>query len=295
MWRHHWPTMRKSFPASRLFVWLAAACGIASAASAGQASFASPADAACALLEAIDAGDYPVFLSIAGDRMAAFWGADDTECPPTRMRFADAARDHGFTARLVSPVKAILSAPGAPGLFPAPLVKTDSGWQFDAEAGASVFKEQRVVANETAVIELCRRLREAEFEWSDRAHGGTAYAQKIRSARGQHDGLFWDGDEDEESPLGPVFVAAAYSEREPGSELHPLFGYYYRILIPAGGGFAFLAWPAEYGASGVRSFLITQSGQVYRRDLGRDSAGFAARLNGVPSQSGWTPVNTSKD
>ncbi|MEO8597494.1 MAG: DUF2950 family protein [Candidatus Solibacter sp.] len=293
----------RAFPACRWFVWGVAAASIASAAPSTQAAFASPKDAASALFAAIESGDYPVFLSIAGDRMAAFWNAGDgSRGALQRMRFADAARDHGFTTRPVSAVKVTLYVPGMPDGFPAPLIKTGSGWQFDAEAGATIFKAQRIGSNEAAVVELGRRLREAEATWSARAQGGAGYTQKIRSTDGQHDGLYWaggEGEDQEESPLGPVFAAAAYSEREPTAEPtaepRPLFGYYIRILAPTRAAFAFIAWPAEYGATGARSFLITQEGDVYRRDLGRDSARFASKLTGIPSLKGWTRVPTSKD
>jgi len=288
--------MRKAIPICLLLLSLATASPTGATDRGTQAAFASPGDAACALLEAIAGNDYAVFLSVAGDRMAAFWnGEDAVRGALNRLRFADAARDHGFATHSVSPDKVMLYVPGVADLFPAPLVKNDSGWQFDAEAGATILKAQRVVSNEAAVIELCSRLREAEFTQFDGPNGGTAYTQKVRSTSGQHDGLFWNGDDDEESPLGPVFAAAAYSEQEPGAETRPWFGYYFRILAPNGSTFAFIAWPAEYGTTGARSFLITQSGDVYRRDLGRGSARFVSRLTRIPSLRGWTRLVAAKD
>ena len=133
----------------------------------------------------------------------------------------------------------------------------------------------------------------AEFMYRENSPDGTAvFAKSIRSTPGRRNGLFWTGGEGDESPLGPVFARAAYMERHPGEQPQPLFGYYFRILSgrAAHGDFAFLAWPAEYRVSGVRSFLITESGDTYQHDFGPDAAQIAQAATLAAPGSGWKPA-----
>ena len=132
--------------------------------------------------------------------------------------------------------------------FPAPLVKTAAGWRFDGEAGAKELAARRIRRNETAAIELCQRFLKAEYAYSGKS-ASRSFAAKIRSTPGRHDGLFWQAaGEEDESPIGPPFAAAAFAERKPGDGTRPLFGYYFKILSAQGAnaaGFALVAWPAE--------------------------------------------------
>jgi hypothetical protein len=190
--------------------------------------------------------------------------------------------------------------------FPAPLMKTEAGWRFDGEEGSSELAIRRIRRNEIAAVELCRRFREAEFEFrgSDR-DGPPAFAQKIRSTPGQHDGLVWFHDEVDESPLGPPFAAAEFSERRLSGQMQPLFGYYFKILVaqgpaaPGGAldyrvngrlsrGFALIAWPARYGVDGLRSFLINHFGDVYQKDLGAGTGGLAPAVAAFNPDPSWT-------
>ena len=297
----------------RSFVWLAALSSLVSGANGAQATFPSPEEAASALLTAVAAGNYPLFLSIAGTEMAGFWSTDDpVRDAIERDRFLDAARTRGLRIDPGAPGQRVLYVGGIAQQFPAPLIQTDCGWRFDGAAGAAELTTRRIRRNEAAVVELCRRLREAEFTYSERAYDGTAgFAQKINSTPGEHDGLFWLGNEDEESPLGPVFAAAAYTEQQPGVALRPLFGYYFRILsarspgVPGDApdhrltrqlreGFAFIAWPADYGVGGLRSYLITYSGEIYQRDLGVTGSRFAENVSSPHPDRGWKRIDTGR-
>lgn len=272
---------------------LAALLAIASAASGRQATFESEEEAARALVGAIEARDGRLFLTVAGPQMAVFWATDNPiRDSIERDRLVDAAHAGGVKITGEVERKSLyFGAIAEP--FPAPLVRAGSGWRFDGEAGSAEVTARRIRSNETAVVELCHRLREAEFRYFQRGPRRTqAFAEKIRSAPGQQDGLFWAGQEGEESPLGPVF-AAADGEQPDSEELRPLFGYYFRLLSDpnakrAAAHFAFIAWPADYAVGGVHSFLITQSGRLFQRDLGPDGARVVATITGVHPEGNWT-------
>jgi hypothetical protein len=229
--------------------------------------------------------------------MAGFWGTNEPMRDALeRARLVDAARAHGFRTEGSAPDRRMLYIGGIPEPFPAPLVKTESGWRFDGEAGFRELSARRILSDEATVVELCWRFREAQFLYRKNAPAGKpVFADKIRSAPGQRDGLFWVDGEDGESPLGPVFAAAAFVERQPGLESRPLFGYYFRMLPGRNGAgvrghFAFIAWPAEYGIGGIRSFLITQSGDIYQRDLGPDGYRVAEAVMEIRPDRGWSRV-----
>lgn len=275
-------------------VFLVFLTAVTSAGTGSQTTFGSPDEAASALLAAVRSGDYPLFLSIAGPQMAGFWSTGDPERDAMeRDRLLDAAGKSAIH-RVANSNQSIvyLGDPARP--FPAPLVFTDSGWRFDGEAGLAALTVRRILQNEIAVVEQCRRFREAEFTYLGMPRGGTpAFAERIRSTPGRRNGLFWSKNgKDDESPLGPAFAAAAAAERHPGEQPRPLFGYYFKILTAQGPaatggtldyhtkgrlhkGFALIAWPAEYGVDGVQTFLMNHFGDVYQKDLGPDTARLA--------------------
>ena len=285
-------------------VWCAASIG-------SQATFASPDEAANALLAALESDDYPSFLAVAGRQMAGFWSTGDPERDAwDRSSFVDAARKNGIRADAEVADRRMLYAGRIEHPFPAPLVKTDAGWQFDDEAGSKELVSQRIRRNEIAVIELCQRFREAEYAYFAMAlEGVSAFAPRIRSTPGRHDGLFWaDGGEEDQSPMGPPFAAAAFGERQAADGTRPLFGYYFKILSAqgpdaAGGaldyhtngrlrkGFALIAWPAEYGVDGTQSFLINHFADIYQRDLGADTSRIAENLTVFNPDRNWRRFN----
>ena len=288
---------------SVVFVFLAVVTG---AGTGSQTTFGSPDEAASALLAAVRSGNYRLFLSIAGPQMAGFWSTGDPERDAMeRDRLLDAAGKSALKRIANSNQRLVyVGDPARP--FPAPLVLTDSGWRFDGEAGLAALTARRILQNEIAIVEQCRRFREAEFTYLGMASDDTpAFADRIRSTPGRRDGLFWSekGKEDE-SPLGPAFAAAAAAERHPGEQPRPLFGYYFKVLTAQGlaatggtldyrtkgrlrKGFAMIAWPAEYRVEGVRTFLINHFGDVYQKDLGPDTARLAEGMNVFNPDPTW--------
>jgi len=208
-----------------------------------------------------------------------------------------------------------LGADGWP--FPIPLVKqTDGRWFFDTLAGKEEILNRRIGRNEIGAIRVCRAYVDAQREYAGEDRNGDGvleYAQHLRSSPGKHDGLYWPMREgDALSPLGPL-VAQAHGEgyrretrilTEPQSPYH---GYFFKILTRQGkhtpigkynylinghmiGGFAFVAWPDEWGNSGVMTFIVNQQGKVYQKNLGPKSAAIASAMTAYDPDDTWSLV-----
>jgi hypothetical protein len=193
--------------------------------------------------------------------------------------------------------------------FPFPLVKGSQGWTFDAEAGAEEIVNRRIGENELFAIRFCLAYGDAQQEYAEADRDGDGlveYAQKFRSSEGQRDGLFWPAKDGEPlSPLGPLAAQAkaeGYSAQEGGPV--PYHGYFYRILAGQGpdavsgaydyvvngnmiGGYALLAYPARWGASGVMAFVCNHDGVVYQKDLGEQTAAIAAATTLYNPDASW--------
>ena len=186
--------------------------------------------------------------------------------------------------------------------LPIPLVQAESGWRFDPAAGSDEILTRRIGRNERAAIMTSLAYLDAQRDF--RALTGH-YAQRLISTPGQHDGLYWPTAEGEaESPLGPLAAAMPKVGSISKDGYH---GYHFRILSAQGPhakggaldyvengaltrGYALVAWPAEYGKTGVMSFIVNQEGQVYQKDLGRDSSRKAAALRSFDPDPSWQPV-----
>jgi len=274
-----------------------AAAVLAAGQTRAQEIFASPADAASALVRAVQTNNHLRFLSITGQEIDRLLGTGDPE--------RDAAERENFIQ--LTPTSRFETVAGEPHVlflylendeepFPAPLVQTGSGWSFDGSFGLARATRRRISRNELAVIELCHRYLDAQMEYSTTDHGGgrPTFARRIRSTPGMQDGLYWpiEGGEGE-SLMGPLFAAAAFAEQQTGVQPIPYFGYYFKVLAAddaESGGFALLAWPAEYGVSGLKSFLINHLDQVFQKDLGVDSALSASRMTALQRDDGWSRI-----
>ncbi len=199
--------------------------------------------------------------------------------------------------------------------LPIPLVKYANGWRFDTVKGKLEITKRRIGNNELAAIQVCLEIVDAEHEYSashlDR-DGVPVYATLINSNPGKHDGLYWPTQANESpSPLG-AYLAAASDEF--GSTIHKhhnsFHGYHYRILTkgedsPAGnkdylikgkmiGGFAVIAYPARYGETGVKSFLVSHNGLVYEKDLGQNTPELAAVITSYNPTADWAKLDQKK-
>ena len=169
---------------------------------------------------------------------------------------------------------------------------------------------RRIGRNELSTITVCNTFVEAQKEYARKPHDGRpagAYAQRFASTPGKQDGLFWKTEESEEpSPLGELAAqAAAEGYKRSGGGPVPFHGYYFRMLTAQGkdadggalnyvkdgemrGGFALIALPAEYGKSGVMTFIVNQDGKVRQKDLGPDTAKLAAEIKEFDPDPSWT-------
>ena len=207
-----------------------------------------------------------------------------------------------------------LGADGWP--FPIPLVKADGQWYFDTEADRQEVLNRRVGRNELGAIAVCRAYVQAQREYAGKDRNGDEvleYAQHLRSASGQHDGLYWPlRPGEEQSPLGPLIAAARvegyrHETRILTDQPSPYHGYYFKILhqqgkhAPGGkydyiinehmiGGFALAAWPAEWGNSGVMTFIVNQQGKIYQKNLGPETAKLAKALTRYDPDTSWALV-----
>jgi hypothetical protein len=197
--------------------------------------------------------------------------------------------------------------------FPVPLVKGPAGWSFDAAAGHEEVLNRRIGRNELAVIRVLNDYVAAQRAYAVSGHDGKPpglYARRFGSSAGKQDGLYWPTRRGEpRSPLG-VLVAQASSEgyhRRDGEGPSPLYGYYFRILEGQGpsakggaveyvvndemkGGFALVAWPVYYGASGVMTFVVNQEGVPYEKDLGAETQAAAEKITRYDADSTWHAV-----
>jgi len=196
--------------------------------------------------------------------------------------------------------------------LPIPLVRRSGRWYWDGAAGASELVVRRIGANELRTIDVMHGFVAAENDYAASAHDGTprgAYTQKLVSSPDKHDGLYWESPPGQPpSPAGPGLAAAnAEGYAVTGTLANPYHGYLFRILTSQGpdaesggrdylvdgklrNGFALLAYPSVYGASGVMTFMVNQDGVVWQRDLGADTAQAAAAIQQFNPDNSWTPL-----
>jgi hypothetical protein len=260
-------------------------CVMASPGHAQQA-FKSSDDAASALADAVRSGAAKDILKVLGpDGADIIDSGDDVSDIAARDRFLDLYNTkHTIKSEGDKKACLILGADDFP--FPVPLVKRSAGWEFDAAAGRQEILYRRIGRNELDAIQTSLAYVDAQNEYAGRdrmGNGSGIYAQRIVSSPGQKDGLYWpsQGGSDE-SPLGEFAARASAQGYKIGSGPAPYHGYYYRILTRQGphaaggtlnyivngkmiGGFALVAHPAEYGNSGVMTFLVNLAGAVFEK------------------------------
>ena len=274
--------------------------------------FATPEEAAQALLDAAANDDLSVIWGVLGDQFKDELTNDDEAQERENRRRIVAAAKEVLQLRADDEKTRVMVIGKDAWPMPIPIVKDDKGWHFDTAAGADEIIDRRVGANELATIDNLKAYVDAQVQYASADRDGDdvlEYAQKINSTPGKKDGLYWEvpaGSTDEASPFGP-FVAekAAYlADHEAGD---PFMGYYYRIITRQGenapggrydyvingnmiGGFAMVAWPADYGSTGIMTFIVNQNGRVYQKDLGENTEVGAAAIQDYNPDTSWTEV-----
>jgi hypothetical protein len=284
----------------------------AAADTAAQPTFATPEEAATALVQAAQQGNAAALQKLLGPGTAELVSSGDPVADQKeRETFLERYQAyHEFAAG--DPNDLVLMVGEDRWPLPIPLVRQDQRWGFDGEAGVEEILLRRIGANELRTIEVMRGYLEAQNLYAGSAHDGLAagaYAQKLRSDPGKHNGLYWEVAADADpSPAGPL-LAAANSEGYGDAQGKPMpyHGYLFRLLTSQGpaaqggprsyltdgkltGGFALLAYPASYGASGIMTFMINQDGIVWQRDLGADTTKAVAAIDQFNPDDSWTPL-----
>jgi hypothetical protein len=278
-----------------------------------QLTFASAADASGALVSAAKEKNKDQLRKILGAAMDDLASGDPVQDANDLDSFAQHANEKDRLEQ-VSDTRAIVHIGSKDWPFPIPIEKDASGkWYFDTAAGRDEILDRRIGDNELTTIEVVRAYVDAQREYASKDRMGDSvlqYAQKIKSSAGKRDGLYWPAAEgEEESPFGPL-VADAQDEgygKKLGSGSKPYHGYFYRILTkqgphtPAGAysylvndrmisGFALIAYPAQYGNTGIMSFIVNHDGKVYQKDLGPNTTDVASKIDSFDPDDTWTIV-----
>ena len=280
-------------------------------ASQAQEAYPSPENAAASLAAAVKTGTRSAILKVLGNAgVDIIESGDDVADAEMRQRFVS-AYDARNSIKVDGNKKAtlILGADDFP--FPIPLVNNRRGWEFDTAAGRLEVLYRRIGRNELDAIQTCLAFVDAQNEYAgkDRGEGAGVYAQSIVSRPGKKDGLFWRDDRDP-SPLGEMAAQASAEGYKVGEQPAPYHGYYFRIMrgqgsdAPGGafnyvvkgkmiGGFALIAYPAEYGNSGVMTFMVNHAGIVYQKDLGDRTDRMVRRIILFDPDQTWKKVSAA--
>ena len=274
-----------------------------------QRTFATPDEAVNALVQALRSNDDAALISIFGSAHKQLVVTPD-EAENRQLRANALAKFEAFhNLQEPSPDRRILQIGDDAWPMPIPLVREKGVWRFDTEEGEQEVLDRRIGANEREAIRVLRAYLDAQREYASRDRMGDGvlqYARKLGSSPGRHDGLYWPADAgqgDEESPFGPLIAASStyFKDRNAGDAYH---GYHFLILTRQGenapggafsyivngrmlAGFAMVAYPAQYGSSGVMTFIVNNNGVVYQKNRGPS----AQPLTEFNPDASWTRVH----
>jgi Protein of unknown function (DUF2950) len=271
----------------------------------GQKTFSSPEEASKALYAAAKSNDTKALLELFGPEGKEIVSSGD-ESEDSRMRENFAKRFDEMNRLVKEPDGSVSLYVGPHNWpYPVPLVSKGNIWYFDAESGKKEILFRRIGRNEISAIRVCEELAAAQKEFFSKQNN--EYAQKIFSDEGKHDGLYWKAaDSDPQSPIGPLVAWADATEhaKSEGTGPAPYRGYYFQLLTRQGknapggakdyivdgkmtGGFAFVAYPADYKSSGVMTFLVGADGVVYEKDMGKKTETLAKSMKEYDPNNRW--------
>ena len=295
---------------TRSLALLLASAALLAAQQPAERTFPTPQEAAQALVDAVAHDDTAALMKLFGPQGADIvQSGDPVEDKSARGEFT--RRAHEKMDVRIEPMnagRAMVVTGNDNWPFPVPLIRAKDGqWHFDAARGRTEILARRIGRNELVAIDVCRGYVEAQMDYASKDYdkdGILEYAQKLVSTSGQKDGLYWDGEPGNLVPK--AFADAADALAVPGKKV-PYHGYYFRILkaqgpdAPGGahsyvvkgemiGGFALAAYPAEYGVSGIKTFIVNQDGVVYEKDLGPATDMTARQMPSFNPGKGWQAV-----
>jgi hypothetical protein len=279
-----------------------------------QEHFTTPEDAVSALVEAAKSQDQKSLLTVLGPDGKAIVSSGDSVADANARDSFVSAYDAKHALELEGDGSQTLIIGNDDWPFPIPLINKGDKWQFDTKAGLDETLRRRVGRNELAAIQVSLAYVQAQNEYASLDPAGLGphvYAQRIVSRPGKKDGLYWPTAEGEPpSPLGELAAKASAEGYKPGNTPIPYHGYYYRILTRQGanapggtydylakgkmiGGFALIAYPAEYGNSGIMTLMVNHDGTVFQKDLGPQIDKLARKIGSFDPDQTWTKVNIS--
>jgi hypothetical protein len=305
-------TIYCSIVATAVFIFLLGATS--HAAKMTQRTFASPDKAFDMLIAAVKSDDARQLAALFGPGAKDIFPADETANARARERFTKAYDEkHRLENRGAG--KVILHVGDNDWPWPVPVVKKGNLWHFDTQAGVKEIKARRIGKNEVATVQVCLAYVDSQLEYARQhtANGIGEYAQQLASDPDKKNGLCWnEKDGEKQSLLGPLVVSASKKEMQsmmpPGMEPSPYHGYYYKILKSQGkdapdgaysyvvdgkmiGGFALVAYPAVYGATGITTFIVNKDGIVYQKDLGKYTEKIAEAMDSYNPDATWKKVD----
>lgn len=275
--------------------------------------FATPEEAGQALLKAAESGDVAAVIRILGPSSKPLVeSGDPVHDKMAHDVFVRAARTSLKTETdPINPDLVFLLVGEDEFPLPIPLHKSGDKWTFDADYGKLELLARRIGTNELNAIDICLGYVDAQLEYAEvdrTGRGMHEYARKLISTPGKKDGLYWESKPGEpESPVAEAMARAAAAGYSISDKPAPFHGYYFRVLTAQGpaadegarnyivsdymiGGFALVGWPAEYGTSGIKTFIVNQSGVVYEKDLGPNTAALAKQITVYNPDKSWTAV-----
>ena len=276
--------------------------------------FASPEEAVKALIDTVKAGNLDGLIAIFGPESKELIDSSDPAAARQNRQVFTVAIGEKWHLEDGAPDSKTLVIGNENWPFPVPIVKQGTGWRFDTAAGKEEVIARRIGRNELAAIASVRAYVTAQLRYAEQGHDGNpagVHATKFASDPGKENGLYWPTKTGQKrSPLGDLVAQAAAEGRAVGgdrSQPAPYNGYYFKILTSQGsaaaggakqyvvkgvmsGGFALVAWPAQYDVTGVMTFVVNQDGTVYEKDLGTGTDATAKKMTAYNPDSSWRQV-----
>jgi hypothetical protein len=277
----------------------------------GQKTFSSASEAAKGLVEAARTGDTAQLVPFVGQEGVDQISAGDFGAAKQLLAGFVKAYEEKHAVTVEAQGFGYLEVGHGDWPFPFPIVRDGEAWYFDIERGNQEVLDRRVGRNELKAIALCEGYAQGQVEYSSKAHGTSPsglYATRIRSDAGTQDGLYWSAAEGApKSPMGPLIADAAEDAQDSTKSADsptPYYGYFYKILTAQGpdapgaaksyivdgkmtGGFALIAYPAQYRSSGVMTFIVNKDGVVYEKDLGEETIDVASKIAAYNPDDSW--------
>jgi len=277
--------------------------------SIAQERFDSSEAAAQALIDAVEHHDSARLSAICGSHAhGILTSGDAAQDRREQDEFARLARArHRLEISSANPNRAILAIGEEDWPFPVPIVQTKGKWSFDATETPVEMRARRIGTHELDAIEICRGYIDAQMKYASEYRdkdGMLEYAPRLMSTPGRHDGLYWEGSSEQLIPQG--LAQAAWDGAQKG-QVKPYHGYYFRVLDGQGpnalggahyyvvkdkliGGFGLVAWPAEYGVTGIHTFIVNQGGVIYQKDIAPVPGKTAPPVTRFDPDHSWKPV-----